>query len=122
MEGVTPPELFMAELSVKNIVKCLQRAAGWIMRPVIKEFNFFFVIWLINSSVTLGNLVGCLIYPENDLGQSLRCLALATAVSYFLTVLLHLMRRRWLRGAFKWLCYVVLIGLGAVYVFLMLQL
>ena len=111
----------MVELSVKNIVKCLQRAAGWIMRPVIKEFNFFLVIWLINSSVTLGNLVGCLIYPENDLGQSLRCLALATAVSYFLTVLLHVMRRRWLRGTFKWLCYVVLIGLEAVYVFLMLN-
>lgn len=121
MEGVTPPELFMAKLSVKNIVKCLQHAAGWIMRPVIKEFNFFFVMWLINSSVTLGNLAGCLMYPENDAMQSMRCLALSTFVTYVLTLILYLMRRRALRIAFKTLCYVVVITLEVMYVFLMLN-
>ena len=91
------------------------------MRPVIKEFNFFFVMWLINSSVTLGNLAGCLMYPENDAMQSMRCLALSTFVTYVLTLILYLLRRRALRIAFKTLCYVVVVTLEVMYVFLMLN-
>ncbi len=111
----------MARLNLKNIFSRLWSVASWIMTPVIKEFNFFFVIWLINSSVTLGNLVGCFFFPDNDLMQGLRCLALSTVVTYLITLILYLLRKRGSRIAFKVLCYTVIVALEVVYAFLMLN-
>lgn len=107
--------------TMKKIWGKLRRLVSWLMRPVAQEFNFFVVVWLINSSVTLGYLVGCFMYPDNSWSQALRCLALSTAVAYALTAVLHCLRARWARVVFKTVCYSVLLVLQVVYVFLMLN-
>jgi heptose-I-phosphate ethanolaminephosphotransferase len=106
---------------VKRLLKAVRSFAGWLLKPVVKEFNFFLAVWLINGSLTFGYIVGCAIFPENDIMHALRCLALGTAVAYLLTLILHLLKRRWARIAFKTLCYTVLLSLEAVYIFLTLN-
>ena len=105
----------------QNIVQRLRKVVRWLLSPVLGEFNFFLAVWLINCSVTIGYLIGCIYIEDNDLWHAVRCMALGTAISYFLTLLLHLMHARWLRICYKTLVYVILITLQAVYTFISLN-
>ena len=106
---------------IKKAKNAICSVVKWLMKPVVSEFNFFVALWLINGSLTLGYIAGCFIFPENDIMHALRCLALGTAVAYVLTVVLHLLRPRWARITFKTLCYVLLVTLESVYIFLNLN-
>lgn len=105
----------------RNIKNALRKVVRWLMKPVQEEFNFFLWVWLVGCSMTLGYLVGCAYMEENDLGAAFRGLALGTAVSYVLTVIVHACRRKWLRIAVKTLIYFALLTLEAVYVFIQLN-
>lgn len=106
---------------LNNMMLRLWQAIEWLMRPVLQEFNFFLAVWLVNCSITLGYLAGCAFIEDNMLGHALRCLALGTAVSYLITVLLHIARPKWLRTTIKTITYTVLLTLQAVYVFIHLN-
>lgn len=105
----------------QHITTRLWQGVEWFMRPVLQEFNFFLAVWLVNCSVTLGYLAGCAFIEDNQLGHALRCLALGTAVSYLITVLLHIARPKWLRTTMKIIVYTILLTLQAVYVFIHLN-
>jgi len=107
--------------SGNNIVSRMRSLIRWLMCPIMEEFNFFITLWLVGCSVTFGYMAGCAVFPGNSLSHAFRCLALGTAVSYALTALLHVCHKRWLRITVKTVCYLVMLSLQAVYVFLFLN-
>ena len=111
----------MANLTMKNITDRLSSAVRVLMRPVLREFNFFLAVWLINSSATLVYLVGCFYLPHYNAWVAVRCLALGTFIAYLLALILHMLRPRWARITYKALCYTVLLILEVVYVFIALN-
>lgn len=92
------------------------KAANWIMKPIIEDFNFFLAIWLMNCSVTIGYIVGIFLF-DNYVDHGMRCLALGTFVSYIFVVLLHLCKKRGIRIAYKSLIYFIFVSLTAVLIF-----
>ncbi len=105
---------------IKAFGRWLLRAARWVMKPVVEDFNFFLAMWFINCGVTWGYLVGCF-YLDNNWDHGLRCLALGTFVSYFLTLGLHMSRKRTIRIAYKSIIYFLVIMLEATYIFVNLN-
>ncbi len=83
---------------IKAFWKWLVKAANWLMKPIIEDFNFFLVMWFINCGVTFGYLVGCFYLDGNHWDHGLRCLALGTFVCYLLTLGLHMCRKRPIRA------------------------
>jgi len=111
----------MADFTTKNIIDKLCSIVKILMKPVFSEFHFFLAMWLINSSATLVYLVGCFYVPEQKFMIALRCLALGTFVAYVLTLILHLLKRRWARITYKGLCYSLMLIIEVVYVFIALN-
>ena len=105
----------------KKITQRIAAVARWLLKPVMAQPVFFAVVWLINCSVTLGYLAGCLFIEDNRPGHAMECVALGTAVSYLLTALVHLARPRWLGKTLKALVLTAMAVMEAVYVFIHLN-
>ena len=106
--------------TTKSIGKWLLKAANWLMRPIIEDFNYFLAIWLINCGVTLGYLIG-IFTMNNEWTHGLRSLALGTFVSYLFVLVLHYCRKRPIRMIYKCITYFIIILVEAVYVFIQLN-
>lgn len=111
----------MANLTTRKTINKLRSIGSFLMQPVLREFNFFLAVWLINISATLVYLVQCCFLPNHSFWVALRCLALGTFIAYLLALFLHMLRPRWARITFKTLCYTVMLTLEVVYVFIALN-